>query len=598
MKRIFKGYRELIGIIYRENPLIVILCIMVAVLSGAANPIFVWVNRQVLSLGTEVAAGRFAFSTYIPYLVLFVVCALLPQVLNMLLWTYIYPASQLILRTAYKGKMLQKLKKMRYEHLENQSSMEIIDKAYDRAEVAALHLFPKYMYNGLSSFVAVAGIIYLFGSVRWWLPITLLGPFVLETYLRYKNHFDIYEEMESYWNKEHQYEILSNILKSRDYVKENRLFGSSDYLIDTYRVRLNGRNREYERYYFMYLKKHFTSQNISRFAQIGNALLILWIYSQDGIDIGQLIALTLAIFTSLWNSLREYTYIFQSIGSHIKGFEYYDKYFDLSEDNYGKVDEIPEDTSIEFVNVCFTYPGTDKQILHNMSFTIKSGEKISIVGENGEGKTTMVKLLLGLFQPDSGEIRVGGRPLSDYSQSVRERLFGPVFQDFVQYSISLHENIAVGDVNKINDRSAIEAAMKKAKVDVFANQLAEGGDTLLGRDFEGGVDISGGQWQRVAIARAFMGDKPILILDEPTSQLDPMAESELYSEFAQMSDGKTAIFITHRLGSTMITDRILVISGGRIIQSGSHGELMEQGGIYAEMFNSQKQWYVKNGEVV
>jgi ATP-binding cassette subfamily B protein len=582
---------------YSERPFIIFLTIVTAMLSGASNPIFVWVNRQVLNLGMDVAAGKIAFSEYMPYLVLFVACALLPQLFSMLLWTYIDPACELILRTAYKGRMMQKLKRMRYEHLESQASMEIIDKAYDRAEIAAQHLFPKYMYNAITSFVAVAGILYQFGVVRWWLPITLIAPFVLETYLSYINHFNIYEEMETYWKREREYEILGDMLKSREYVKENRLFGSSDFLINTYKSRLNGRNREYERYYFMYLKKHFTSQNISRFAQIGNALLLLWIYSQGGIDIGQLIALTLSIFTSLWNSLREYTYIFQGTGYHIKAFEYYEKYFNLSEDSYGKMDEMPEDTSIEFDNVCFTYPGTDKQILHNLSFTIKSGEKVSIVGENGEGKTTMVKLLLGLFQPDSGQIRVGGRPLSDYSQSVRERLFGPVFQDFAKYSISLNENIGVGDMDKINDKFAIDAAMKKAKVDVFASKLAEGGDTLLGRDFEGGVDISGGQWQRVAIARAFMGDKPILILDEPTSQLDPMAESELYSEFAEMSAGKTAIFITHRLGSTMITERILVISGGKVVQSGSHAELMAQGGLYADMFNSQKQWYVKNGEV-
>ena len=270
-----------------------------------------------------------------------------------------------------------------------------------------------------------------------------------------------------------QHDILGNMLKPRESVKENRLFQSSDFLIDTYKSRLNRRNREYEKYYFIYLKKHFAGQNISRISQVINAFLLLRIYYQGGIDVARLVALTLAVFTSLWNSLREYTYIFQGIGSHIKAFEYYDKYFDLSDEDYGNIDEMPEDFSIEFENVNFTYPGTDKQVLHNMSFTIRSGEKISIVGENGEGKTTMVKLLLGLFRPDSGQIRIGGRSLSDYSQSVREKLFGPVFQDFVRYSISLNENVRIGDVCKINDSSAIKAAMKKAKVGCFAKKLRE-----------------------------------------------------------------------------------------------------------------------------
>ena len=144
---------------------------------------------------------------------------------------------------------------------------------------------------------------------------------------------------------------------------------------------------------------------------------------------------------------------------------------------------------------------------------------------------------------------------------------------------------------KGNDESARNAAIKKAKVDEFLNRLPKGEETILTRNFTGGVDLSGGEWQRIAIARALIGDKPILILDEPTSQLDPMAESKLYSEFMEMSKDKTAVFITHRLGSTMITDRILVISQGRIVEEGTHQELIKKDGIYANMFNSQKQWY-------
>jgi len=210
----------------------------------------------------------------------------------------------------------------------------------------------------------------------------------------------------------------------------------------------------------------------------------------------------------------------------------------------------------------------------------------------------MVKLLLGLFKPDSGQILIGGKPLSLYTQAARYRMFGAVFQDFVRYSVSFAENVGVGDVDQIDNDKALGAALRKSKADSFAHDLKNGKETLLGRDFEGGVDLSGGQWQRVAIARAFMGDKPIMILDEPTSQLDPMAESEIYSDFAEMSSGKTTVFITHRLGSTFITDRILVITDGKIAQSGTHDELMSDGGLYADMFNAQKQWYTHNDEGV
>lgn len=582
-----------------ERPVLVILCWFAAVCSGLIAPLLTWVNGMVLDLGLEVAAGSFVFSSFLPYLLVFALCLLLPQFVDTLVWAYIKPASQLILRTSYTGKMLQKLKVMRYEHMEAESSIEIIEKAFGRAEEAALHIFPVYFFRFFSSFISAAGILYLFASVRWWLIFTILIPFALDTYLTAKNKFNIYEEMETYWNQEHQYAVLGNILKSREFIKENQLYQSSSYLIDTYKKRLNSRNKEFERYYFLNLKKHFFAQNIAKIAQLSNAILLFLLYVSGGMEIGQLIAMTMAVFSTLWASLDNFGSVFKWIGHHIKASDYYEKYFTLSEDSFGTIDSIPEDFSVEFEDVCFTYPGTEKQVISNLSFYINGGEKVAIVGQNGEGKSTIVKLLLGLFNPDTGCIRVGGIPLSNYSRSARESLFAPVFQDFNKYSISLKENVGIGDIEHLENMQRIKIAMKQAKVTEFLDHLPNGMNTILGRDFEGGVDISGGQWQRVAIARAFMGNKPILILDEPTSQLDPMAESEIYSDFAEITKNKTAIFITHRLGATTITDRIIVLSEGKIVQSGSHKQLISQDGLYAQMFNSQKQWYTahsKEGE--
>ena len=306
----------------------------------------------------------------------------------------------------------------------------------------------------------------------------------------------------------------------------------------------------------------------------------------------------MALFGSLFSKscLNGLVQVVRTSGQYVNAFGFYDKYFGLSEEAYGEEDAMPERFEIEFDRVSFAYPGTERKILDGMSFKIAHGEKISIVGENGEGKSTMIKLLLGLFEPDSGEIRIGGKPLKRYSRSVRENLFGAVFQDFAKYGITLGENVGVGSPEKLGDKGAVLEAMRKAKADGIAEGLPQGADTLLGREFEGGVDLSGGQWQRIAIARAFMGEKPILILDEPTSQLDPMAESRIYSEFAEMAEGRTSVFITHRLASTMITDRIIVIAGGKAVESGSHEELMARGGLYAEMFEAQKRWYLKGEE--
>lgn len=593
MNQIVRSIKDVLRSIHQGKRGLIALCCLIALVSGIASPLSVWANAKVLDLGIAVAQKSMTFGAYVVYLVLFCLCLLLPQVVNILLQSYIEPASMLIFRTSFKEKMLQKLKRMRYEHFESDESVEVIDKAYSRAEEAALHIFPSYFFRLISSLLAAVGILYIFASVRWWLLLTVLLPFFLDTWLSAKNRFNIYDEMDSYWEKEHRYAVLGDMLKTREYVRENSLFGASEYLIKTYRQRLHGRNREFEHFYFKNLRHHFWQQNIARLSQLFNALLLLLIYLQGGLEVGQLVSMTLAVFTTLGAALDGCGSVFKSMGYQVKFYEYYDRYFALSEDQCGEISEIPQQASIEFCDVSFAYPGGNRQVLSHLSFCIEPGQRVAIVGKNGEGKTTMIKLLLGLYQPDQGEIRVGGIPLASYSREARERLFAPVFQDFTKYDITLQENVGVGDIRGMHDKDRLEAAMRKAKVDRLAEKLPDGMQTLLGRSFAGGVDLSGGQWQRVAIARAFMGDKPVLILDEPTSQLDPMAESEIYSDFSAMVEGKTAIFITHRLGATTITDRILVLEQGRITQDGTHDDLLKQPGLYAEMFEAQKQWYIQ-----
>ena len=598
MKRLLSIYINLIGLVFAENPFIVIAAFVSVTLTGCAVPVTVWVTGRLFCLAPLVASGDMAFQAFSPYLALFVVLTMLPVVAgDLFLDSYVQPNVSLILKSALKGRMLQKLKKMRYEHLENVASMEIIDKTYNRAEQAAPMLFP-YNLRNISKLISVAGVLYLLASARWWLPLAILLPFALETWLARKHSANIYGEMEKYWKDERMYTMLGTMLRTREYIREIKLSGASGFLIDMYRRRLNKRNREYERFFLTNIKRIFARDNITRLTQAANVLILLFLYVGGGLNLGQLVSLSAAVIMNVFSfgGLAGMLYFVKNMGFYINTFEYYDLYFGLSEDEHGDLDELPDDFTIEFDNVRFRYPGTRAEILKGLTFSVGSGEKISIVGRNGEGKTTMIKLLLGLFRPDSGEIRVGGKPLGRYTQAARRRLFGPVFQDFARYSISFAENVGAGDAERVGDREAVAAAMRKAKADAIAEYLPDGADTLLGRDFEGGVDLSGGQWQRVAIARAFMGDKPILILDEPTSQLDPMAESLLYSEFMEVSEGRTAIFITHRLGSTVIADRIVVVEDGRVAQSGTHGELMERGGLYAEMFNAQKQWYIKDGE--
>lgn len=598
MKKKFKGllkaYGQLLNEIYKKAPIMVILTFIMSIVIGLMTPLFIFVNTHIFNDGIAIAQGKMTFKEYTPYLVLFVVVTILPSVIELVfIYGYVQPRSMLILRTSLKGRMLQKIKKMKYEHFENESSMEIIDKAYNRAENSARHMFPMYIYVALFSIVASIGSLWYLFSVRWWLVLTVLVPFILEAYFSTKNNYSVYDELEVYWNKERQYGILGGFLKSREYLRENKMFQASDYLIDTYKSRLNSRNKEYEKFYFRHLKQHFIKYNITKIAPIANVIILLLLFVKGQMTVGMFISLSLLMFGDIYNKLGGCVWPIYGSGHHINFFNYYNKYFDLSEDEQGKKEDIPESFDIEFKDVWFKYPGTDRNILKGLSFKVEKGQKISIVGKNGEGKSTMIKLLLGLFTPDKGDILINGKTLFDYSPQARSKMFGTVFQDFVHYSISAKENVAIGDIDYLNHKDKLEYALNQAKANEFISELPNKENTLLGRDFDGGMDLSGGQWQRIAIARAFMGDKPILILDEPTSQLDPIAESNLYSEFSEMTQNKTSIFITHRLASTMITDKIFVIANGKVIEKGTHKELVASEGLYAQMFDAQKQWYQK-----
>ncbi|GAC1358109.1 MAG: ABC transporter ATP-binding protein [Ktedonobacteraceae bacterium] len=250
--------------------------------------------------------------------------------------------------------------------------------------------------------------------------------------------------------------------------------------------------------------------------------------------------------------------------------------------------------AIEFRDVSFTYPGKDpltQYALKHVSFKIQAGESIALVGRNGAGKTTMVKLLTRLYDPDDGEILIGGRNIKEYDLKELREQVGVIFQDYVTYYMSARENIGVGRIAEIEDRTLVTSAARKSGANAVIERLPEQYDTMLGKWFEKGTQLSGGEWQKVALARAFMRDARILILDEPTSSLDAQAESEVFSHFRALTNGKTAIFISHRFSTVRLADRIFVLENGTVLENGSHEELMQLDGRYAELFNLQAEAY-------
>ena len=270
-------------------------------------------------------------------------------------------------------------------------------------------------------------------------------------------------------------------------------------------------------------------------------------------------------------------------------------FFEMSPTIASKPNALPAPRPIqrgfEFRNVSFRYPGSSRLILNGLNFYLRPGERVALIGENGEGKTTIVKLLTRLYDPFEGQVLLDGVDLREYNLEDLYREIGVIFQDFMRYEMTARENIAVGRIEQIDNLELIEQSAQKSMADEVVGKLAAGFNQMLGRRFEGGVDLSGGEWQKVALARAYLRDAQVLILDEPTSALDARSEYEVFQRFAELTAGKMALFISHRFSTVRMADRIVVLENGRIAEEGDHDALTQLGGRYAEMFELQAASY-------
>lgn len=244
-----------------------------------------------------------------------------------------------------------------------------------------------------------------------------------------------------------------------------------------------------------------------------------------------------------------------------------------------------------FDNVSFKYPGSEQWAVRNLSFHLHAGEKMALVGENGAGKTTVVKLLARLYEPTEGRILLDGVDLREYRLADLRNTTGIIFQDYIRFQMKAQENIAIGNIAELNTMLLIEDAARKSLADTVVEELPEKYDQILGKRFAGGIELSGGQWQKVALARAYMREAQLLILDEPTAALDARAEHEVFQRFAELIEGKSAVLISHRFSTVRMASRILFLEKGELREIGSHEELLEKGGMYAELFRLQAKGY-------
>jgi ABC-type multidrug transport system fused ATPase/permease subunit len=384
-------------------------------------------------------------------------------------------------------------------------------------------------------------------------------------------------------------------------VKEIRIFGLSDLFIVRY-------SNVFKKYYSglsnIYLKEGIWKTIISFASAAVNCILFLYIAKM--VWQGQLQIGDYTLYTGALNSISALvTTLIGTTSTIYEGTLFIDNLITFMKEKTTILPNTDEPLevkryighTIELKNVSFKYPGADEFVIKNMSGVIKGGSSVVLVGLNGAGKTTLIKLITRLYDPTEGEILLDGVNIKSYKPKDIYQIFGIIFQDFGKYAVTVEENIYFGDVSKDKNKQKIEDAAKQSNSTDFIERLPRGFDTALMRFFEeDGIELSIGQWQKLSIARAFYSDSDILILDEPTASLDAIAEQEVFNQFDSLREGKTTIFVSHRLSSATTADEIWVIDGGCLIEKGNHKELMEKKGEYFRLFSTQAKRYIESSQ--
>ncbi len=439
-------------------------------------------------------------------------------------------------------------------------------------------------------FITIIGSAVVFAQIGIWFMVGFLVLLLPMVWIDFKSANMMNAMFDKQSTDERRMHYYGNLLSDKASLYELRVFGSAGYILDKWRGITKTVLNERLRTTIKAQKQFLISTVLFKTWSFFIVFSLVYAIISGNVSIGLFAALIASTGTVL-SSTESLSHSLDNVMRRILMIKHFDNFMSLPEIpdiQSGKKIQSPH---IVFENVTFTYPKTDKHILNGVSFEIKPGERIALVGENGAGKSTIIKLLCRLYTPDSGRILINGTDIAELSQAQLRDVYSVVFQDFGSYHLMLRENVAFGAIGKLHDDNAIKTAMKQG----LASGIGDNLDMHLGKLTEDGVDLSGGQWQRIAIARACIADSAFVILDEPTASLDPVAESEVYHSFAEVMKNKGAILISHRLASARICDRIIVLADGVVKESGSHDGLVNAGGRYARMWAAQSEWY-KGGE--
>ena len=614
---LFGGFFYRLGyiflIVWKASPLILFTMVFIALFDGVMPVIGTLISSSVLDeLQLVIKERILAEEAGLSYNASFWGSA----VLSMLIVLFAYRICNRVV-----SRISSSIIRIAGEKVTNQVKVQIMEKAktidlasfdipafYEKLENANREAGHRPIQTLQSTFSIISTIIQLVGYIvilaqipnMWWMPLGVIAisiPSAVISFVYRRKHFNYVR-----WRSKdrRQLSYFSGLLVNKDLVKEIRIFNLADTFIDRY-------NTVFKKYYAG-LRKLIIEESawlvvIAIISAVVNC--IFYAIIAFGVFVGRFTIGDYNLYTGSLNSIANcVTSFINTSASVYEGTLFIDNLIAFMKEKPSVVctAKIPEKIdsnaphTIVFENVSFSYPGTERKVIKNLSTTFRPGETVVLVGLNGAGKTTLVKLLTRLYDPTEGRILLDGKDIKEYDVRELYDLFGIIFQDFGKYAVTAAENIAFGNIHKEVDREKVEECARQANAEDYIARLPEGYDTPLMRIFEKeGIELSGGQWQKLAIARAFYRDSEIMILDEPTASLDPMAEQEIFNQFDTLREGKTTIFVSHRLSSAVIASKILVLEYGELIEEGNHHELMEKKGKYYDLFTTQAKRYLEGG---
>src|SRR5690554_2951522 len=503
---------------------------------------------------------------------------------------------ELALREKFRTALTERRAQLLYKYIEETETWDLISRVTNNPEGRLKTAYIDLLHMA-SIMIRVAGLLLLLLMQVWWAAVVIFAVSLPLFVLAVRSGRATYETSREVIKYERKYQYLSEVLTGREAVEERALFGYGEEVnklwLDQYETARKISLRA-ERKWFIKMK---SGSLLTALVSVIVVLVLINPVLSGAITTGMFIALINAAFALVHMMSWSLTHYIDELAKHLEYLKDLSQFAALEETaGATAVPSFPPPAfaSLEFKEVRFKYPGTANYVLNGLSFRIEAGRHYAFVGLNGAGKTTIIKLITGLYNEFEGEILINGKSIAGYEPSRLKALFSVVHQDYARYYITLIDNIKLGYTNAPDDEETarrIQEVLARMGLSASAARLPQGIDTPLGKIKAGGQDLSGGEWQRLAMARALLKPASLLILDEPTAALDPLSESRLYEEFEAISRGRTTIFISHRLGSTKLADEIFVIHNGQVVEKGSHAQLLAANGIYAAMYESQRSWY-------